>query len=51
MVVKYGTTASNSILGTTGNDTIYGWALGGNASSLSGNDTLTGAAGNGVTTA
>ena len=46
MVVRYGSTGPNNILGTSGNDTLYGWAQGGNASSTSGNDTLTGGAGN-----
>ena len=46
MAVKYGTTGPNNIPGTSANDTIYGWATGGNASSVSGNDTLTGIGGN-----
>ncbi len=47
MATIYSTTGSDTRNGTSGNDTIYGWAIiGGNASSTSGNDTLNGAAGN-----
>jgi serralysin len=46
MAVIYGTTAPDTRNGTSGDDTIYGWANGGNANSLSGNDILNGAAGN-----
>ena len=46
MAVIYGTTGSDIRNGTQGNDTIYGWAKGGNASSPSGNDTLNGNSGN-----
>lgn len=42
MAVKYGTISSDTVNGTTANDTIYGWAYGGNASSASGNDLLYG---------
>lgn len=45
MTVLYGTTGSDNINGTGGNDTLYGWASGGDASSPSGNDTLNGNAG------
>ncbi|MEH2241087.1 DVUA0089 family protein [Nostoc sp.] len=46
MAVIYGTTDPDTRNGTLGDDTIYGWANGGNANSSSGNDTLNGAAGN-----
>jgi len=46
MAVIFGTTGSDLRNGTSGNDTIYGWANGGNANSTSANDTLNGAAGN-----
>ncbi|MFN6496426.1 MAG: pre-peptidase C-terminal domain-containing protein [Nostoc sp. DedQUE01] len=46
MASIFGTTNPDSLTGTVGNDTIVGWALGGNANSTSGNDTLNGAAGN-----
>ena len=46
MAIIYGTTGSDRRNGTQGNDTIYGWARGGNASSPSGNDALNGLAGN-----
>ena len=46
MAPIYGTTGPDTRNGTLGNDTIYGWANGGNASSTSGNDTLNGAGGN-----
>ena len=46
MKVIYGTQGPDTRNGTSGNDSIYGWAKGGNASSLSGNDTLNGATGN-----
>ncbi|WP_138498128.1 pre-peptidase C-terminal domain-containing protein [Nostoc sp. PA-18-2419] len=46
MVVIYGTTGSDIRNGTSGDDTIYGWANGGNANTTSGNDILNGAAGN-----
>ncbi|MHC5936497.1 DVUA0089 family protein [Nostoc sp.] len=46
MAVIYGSTAPDTRNGTSGDDTIYGWANGGNANSSSGNDTLNGAAGN-----
>ena len=32
MAVKYGTTGSDTLTGGIGNDIIYGWASGGNAS-------------------
>ncbi|MDZ8110374.1 MAG: hypothetical protein RM338_32910 [Nostoc sp. DedQUE12a] len=46
MAVIFGTTGSDIRNGTSGNDTIYGWANGGNANSTSGNDILNGAGGN-----
>lgn len=46
MAVIYGTTGPDTRNGTSANDTIYGWAFGGNASSPFNNDTLQGAAGN-----
>ena len=46
MAVLYGTTGSETINGTGENDTVYGWASGGDASSASGNDILNGNAGN-----
>ncbi len=46
MAVIFGTTDSDTRNGTSGDDAIYGWANGGNANSLSGNDTLNGADGN-----
>ncbi len=46
MAVIYGTSGVDTKNGTQENDTIYGWAKGGNASSPSGNDTLSGKAGN-----
>ncbi|MEH2112980.1 calcium-binding protein [Nostoc sp.] len=46
MAVIYGTTNPDTRNGTSGDDTIYGWANGGNANSPSGNDILNGAAGN-----
>jgi serralysin len=46
MAVIYGTTSPDTKNGTSGDDTIYGWANGGNANSSSGNDTLNGADGN-----
>ncbi|MFN6487685.1 MULTISPECIES: calcium-binding protein [unclassified Nostoc] len=44
--MAFGTINSETINGTSGNDTIVGWASGGNATSTSGNDTLNGLAGN-----
>ncbi len=46
MAFIFGTTGSDTRNGTSGNDTIVGWASGGNANSTSGNDTLNGLAGN-----
>ncbi|MEH2404178.1 calcium-binding protein [Nostoc sp.] len=46
MAFIFGTTSPDNLFGTSGNDTIVGWAVGGNANSTSGNDTLNGAAGN-----
>ncbi|MEH2379130.1 MAG: calcium-binding protein [Nostoc sp.] len=46
MAFIYGTTRPDKINGTLGNDTIVGWAKGGNANIPSGNDSLNGAAGN-----
>ena len=46
MAVIFGTTDPDTRNGTLGDDTIYGWANGGNANSLSGNDTLNGLDGN-----
>ncbi|MEH2065697.1 MAG: calcium-binding protein [Nostoc sp.] len=46
MAFIFGTTGPDKINGTSGNDTIVGWATGGNANSPSGNDTLNGLAGN-----
>lgn len=46
MAIIYGTTGSDTKTGNSGDDTIFGWANGGNANSPSGNDTLNGAAGN-----
>ncbi|MEH2287293.1 calcium-binding protein [Nostoc sp.] len=42
----FGTTNPDTINGSSGNDTIVGWASGGNANSTSGNDVLNGLAGN-----
>ncbi|MEH2366558.1 calcium-binding protein [Nostoc sp.] len=42
----FGTTNPDTINGSSGNDTIVGWASGGNANSASGNDILNGLAGN-----
>ncbi|MDZ8189190.1 MAG: calcium-binding protein [Nostoc sp. ChiSLP02] len=46
MAFIFGKTTADNLSGTSGNDTIVGWANGGNANSPSGNDTLNGAAGN-----
>ncbi|MEH2281902.1 MAG: DVUA0089 family protein [Nostoc sp.] len=46
MAFIFGTTGPDTRNGTSGNDTIVGWASGGNANSTSGNDTLNGLAGN-----
>lgn len=46
MAFIFGNTSADNLSGTSGNDTIVGWAVGGNANSTSGNDTLNGAAGN-----
>ncbi|AUB40918.1 Ca2+-binding protein, RTX toxin-related [Nostoc flagelliforme CCNUN1] len=46
MAFIFGKTTDDKISGTSGNDTIVGWASGGNANSTSGNDTLNGADGN-----
>ncbi len=46
MTVIYGTSGFDKRSGTTANDTMYGWARGSNANSLSGDDTLNGSAGN-----
>ncbi|MEH2246969.1 calcium-binding protein [Nostoc sp.] len=46
MAFIFGTTGPDNKNGTSGNDTIVGWANGGNANSPSGNDTLNGLAGN-----
>ncbi|WP_445635813.1 pre-peptidase C-terminal domain-containing protein [Nostoc sp. DSM 114161] len=46
MAITFGTTGSETKNGTSGNDTIVGWASGGNANTTSGNDTLNGLAGN-----
>ncbi|MEH2435881.1 MAG: calcium-binding protein [Nostoc sp.] len=46
MAITFGTTSPNKINGTLGDDTIVGWASGGNVTSPSGNDTLNGLAGN-----
>lgn len=46
MAVIYGTLGPDNRNGTLGNDTIYGWPLGGNTNSSSGNDVLYGKAGN-----
>lgn len=46
MAIQYGTITSDTINGTTDSDTIYGWAMGSNASSPSGKDKLNGNAGN-----
>lgn len=46
MAIIFGTTSADTRNGTSANDTIYGWANGGNTSSTSGNDTLNGAGGN-----
>jgi Ca2+-binding RTX toxin-like protein len=45
MAIIYGTTGPDTKRGTPGNDEIYGWARGGNATSTSGNDTLSGSFG------
>ncbi|MDZ8030644.1 calcium-binding protein [Nostoc sp. DedSLP04] len=42
----FGTTNPDTINGSSGNDTIVGWASGGNANTASGNDILNGLAGN-----
>ncbi|MBD2530101.1 calcium-binding protein [Nostoc flagelliforme FACHB-838] len=46
MALIFGTTGADTRNGTSGNDTIVGWASSGNANSTSGNDTLNGLAGN-----
>lgn len=46
MALIYGTKGPDTKNGTKGNDTMYGWAKGGNASSPSGNDILNGLVGN-----
>ncbi|MCC5642897.1 calcium-binding protein [Nostoc sp. CHAB 5824] len=46
MVFIFGSTSADNLFGTSGNDTIVGWAVGGNANSISSNDTLNGAGGN-----
>ncbi|MFN6486403.1 MULTISPECIES: DVUA0089 family protein [unclassified Nostoc] len=46
MAVIYGTRISDTKNGNPENDTIYGWATGDDANSVSGNDILNGAAGN-----
>ncbi|MGF2035321.1 MAG: calcium-binding protein [Nostoc sp. CmiVER01] len=46
MAFIFGKTSADNLSGTSGNDTIVGWASGGNANSTSGNDTLNGANGN-----
>ncbi|MEH2377229.1 calcium-binding protein [Nostoc sp.] len=46
MAFIFGTTGFDTRNGTLGNDTIVGWASGGNANTISGNDTLNGLAGN-----
>ncbi|MBC6429593.1 calcium-binding protein [Nostoc sp. HG1] len=46
MAFIFGKTSADNLSGTSGNDTIVGWASGGNANSTSGNDTLNGADGN-----
>ncbi len=46
MAFIFGNTSADNLSGTSGNDTIVGWAIGGNANSTSGNDTLNGLAGN-----
>jgi Ca2+-binding RTX toxin-like protein len=46
MAFIFGKTTADNLSGTSGNDTIVGWASGGNANSPSGNDILNGLAGN-----
>ncbi|MEH1896452.1 MAG: DVUA0089 family protein [Nostoc sp.] len=46
MAFIFGSTNPDNLSGSSGNDTIVGWAIGGDANSTSGNDTLNGAAGN-----
>ena len=46
MAFIFGKTTADNLSGTSGNDTIVGWASNGNANSTSGNDTLNGLAGN-----
>ncbi|MBG1268855.1 calcium-binding protein [Nostoc sp. WHI] len=46
MAFIFGTTGPDTRNGTAANDTIVGWASGGDANSTSGNDTLNGLAGN-----
>jgi Ca2+-binding RTX toxin-like protein len=46
MAFIFGTIGPDTINGTSGNDTIVGWASDGDADSTSGNDTLNGLAGN-----
>lgn len=48
MAVKYGTIGPDIINGTVSDDTLYGWAAGGNATSPSGNDELFGDAGDDI---
>ncbi len=45
MPVFYNTNGSDNFTGTSGDDTIYGWQLGGNAATDSGDDFLDGAGG------
>ena len=42
MAFIFGKTTADNLSGTSGNDTIVGWAIGGDANSTSGNDTLNG---------
>jgi len=46
MAVIYGTEGPDKKNGTAANDTMHGWAKGGKANSLSGDDTLNNNAGN-----
>lgn len=46
MAFIFGKPSADNLSGGSGNDTIVGWAIGGNANSTSGNDTLNGAVGN-----
>ncbi|MFN6461907.1 MAG: DVUA0089 family protein [Nostoc sp. DedVER02] len=46
MAFIFGSTSPDSLSGSSGSDTIVGWAFGGDATTTSGNDTLNGEGGN-----